>query len=394
MPLTGDPRLWKPWHKQGAIWAVLGDIPDHGHRVAPRCATCNAAIEALLPRIGTKPIRFANRVDGVWVDVDLATAQTRLRNLVYEIHEHASEWRPEPDPGEPTAVPTPVPVPEPTPVPTPSEGVFERYYAEIQRIRAFARSRDLECLDSMRITLDGARALKAGAPIVALVASIMATWPTDTRAQFANYRPTPSELRPVPVDGFDYGAFGERPNPFAHRVSAYVTALVRANVPVWLHGPAGTGKSTAAKAAATLLGLDYYEVNLAGAMASAIKGKQTLTEIIVSEFTKAYELGGLICLEEFDAAHPTVATAINNAIAGDEFHNDLDGRNVKRHPNFRIVATANTLGNGATKEFGSRMNLDGATKDRFRIGRVYVGLDLELERTIYTSMTHTLALAA
>jgi cobaltochelatase CobS len=88
-------------------------------------------------------------------------------------------------------------------------------------------------------------------------------------------------------------------------------------------------------------------------------------------------------LEEFDAAHPTVATAVNNAIAGDVFHNDADGRSIARHPGFRLVATANTLGTGATTRFNGRMKLDGATLDRFRMGRVYVGLDTALERAVF-----------
>jgi cobaltochelatase CobS len=174
--------------------------------------------------------------------------------------------------------------------------------------------------------------------------------------------------------------------PRCHAVSEYVAALVAANVPVWLHGPAGTGKSSAAKYAADRADLKYWEVNLAGAMASAIKGKDRLKEFVPSEFAQAYEFGGVICLEEFDAAHPTVATAINNAIAGDHFANDADGRTIARHPDFRIVATANTLGTGATKEFNGRMKLDGATLDRFRMGRVYVGLDPALEGAIFASL--------
>jgi hypothetical protein len=48
-----------------------------------------------------------------------------------------------------------------------------------------------------------------------------------------------------------------------------------------------------------------------------------------------------------------------------------------------VIVTANSLGYGSP-EF-KRNDLDGATKDRFRIGRTYVGLDLELESAIFES---------
>src|SRR4051812_33732676 len=152
--------------------------------------------------------------------------------------------------------------------------------------------------------------------------------------------------------------------------------MVGANVPVWLHGPAGTGKSSAAKYAADVAGLDYYEVNLSGAMTSAITGKDRLKEFVESEAMQAFEHGGLLCLEEFSAAHPSVGTALNTMLAtavGSTYSNAAAGRKYVRHPNFRVVVTDNSLGYGSA-EF-KRSALDVATIDRFRAGRVYQGLD-------------------
>jgi hypothetical protein len=61
--------------------------------------------------------------------------------------------------------------------------------------------------------------------------------------------------------------------------------------------------------------------------------------------------------------------------------NDILERWVPRHEDFRCIVTANSLGYGSP-EF-KRNDLDGATKDRFRVGRTYVGLDMELEQTIF-----------
>lgn len=279
----------------------------------------------------------------------------------------------------------PAPVPEPTPIPGPEaegfRGTAELYRKCLNRLRELDRKRGgVYALDSQRALIEGLKALSVGLPMEGLFASLTAAWTDEAREQ-AN------------VAKFDYTKWGrENGSPKdAHGASEYVARLVKADIPALLTGPAGTGKSTNAKYAAKQAGLNYYEVNLAGAMASAIKGKDRLKEFIVSQFTVAYSEGGLLCIEEMDAAHPTVLTAINNAIAGDEFWNDADGKVHKRHPDFRIVATANTLGTGATKQYNGRNKLDGATLDRFRLGTVIVPLDPTLEDHIFATMVAALS---
>ena len=189
---------------------------------------------------------------------------------------------------------------------------MERYLRELERLRKFADERGFDSLESMRADIDGAKLVAAGLPVEGVLWSITATWSDDSRRQ--------AGLKP-----FDYAAF-KAPSDGSHAVSEYVATAVDAGVYLWLHGPAGTGKSSAARYAAERAGLPYHEVNLAGAMVSAIKGKDRLKEFIESEFTRAYRDGAVLCLEEFDAAHPTVATAVNNAIANGHFFNDADGQ--------------------------------------------------------------------
>ena len=248
-----------------------------------------------------------------------------------------------------------------------------RYIHEVRRLRDFIADRDISPFDSMRVEIEGIKGIADGGVAVdGLLDSLTADWGDDTREQ-------------AEIAAFDYQTHGNAPDG-SHAASDYVLGLIKANIPVWLHGPAGTGKSTCARYAAEALGLDYYEVNLAGALPSSVKGKDRLNEFVEAEFVKAYRDGGLICLEEFDMAHPQTAGVMQNAIANGHFHNDASGEVIIRHKNFRVVVTANTLGIGATHEHNARVKLDGATLDRFRLGRVFIGRDEKLTSHIVNTM--------
>jgi hypothetical protein len=430
MALKGDPTTWSAQDRQGVIYAALAEQGSHVHvrgtvrgengKSKRKCPTCRAAARELFDRVGTEPLIY-KRLNGETLPKGKDRWE-RFMNNVGEIHAYvvAQSWSETPEapeaevpdsaacggcengecdgcglhpccdgseapeaPSEPTPAPTPAP-----PTPTGIVREAERFYKLVQSRRAFVRARKLESLDSMRVIIDGTRAIMAGLPVEALISAIEAPWPVETRGHAAAYRPTEAELiPPIPEGTYDYASFAPRPSKFAHATSEYVARLVGANVPVWLHGPAGTGKSSAAKYAADVAGLAYYEVNLSGAMTSAITGKDRLREFVESEAMQAFEHGGLLCLEEFSGAHPSVGTALNTMLAtavGSTYSNSAAGRKYVRHPDFRVVVTDNSLGYGSA-EF-KRSALDAATIDRFRAGRVYQGLDLGLERAIFDSI--------
>ena len=245
---------------------------------------------------------------------------------------------------------------------TPNE--ISRFIREVRRLQAFVAERDnFDALDSMRIEEQGMAAIWEGAPADALLYALTCTWGDETREQAG-------------IPEFDFGAIEGAPDG-AHAVAPYVLALMRARIPVLLYGPAGTGKSSAMRYAAEAMGLPYYEVNLAGSLPSAIKGKDRLNGFVESEFCKAYANGGVMCIEEIDAAPPQTVIAMNNAIANGHFHNDASGEVLIKHDDFCLGATANTPLTGATREF-TRNKQDGAVIDRFRLGRVQVNRDPRL----------------
>lgn len=407
MGLQGNPTSWETGSRIALIRDALSvgseHVPGVDRMGKSKCAECRRAARHFYDSIGTEPFVYETKVDGVMRPLPQGKERWRLfGNSVREVHSYLAKYNGPSEPSEPTPEPVrPVVTirPRPVKVGTEHRARVEELYRLIQINRAFVRSRkDMESLDSMRIVIDGTRAVLCGIPAEAIVSSIQAPWSAETRLHAKNFKPSPEQMTPViPVGTYDFTSFGPRVDTFAHGTAAYVDAQIMAGNLVWLHGPAGTGKSSAAKYAAKRHaerrnltgkhtgGRTYFEVNCAGAMVSAVKGRDTMQGTVVSDFMLAYEFGGSINLEEFDSAHPSLGTFLGTALAAsDGFVNDIMGRFVKRHPDFRCIITANSLGYGDAKF--KRNDLDAATKDRFRAGRVFVGLDLELERSIVDSI--------
>lgn len=132
---------------------------------------------------------------------------------------------------------------------------------------------------------------------------------------------------------------------------------------LWLYGPAGTGKSTAAIKVASVLNMDYVILAKLDA-AFQIWGHMSADGTYIgTPFRKAWENGGVIILEEVDGFSPQAALALNGALA-----NGVCGfpdKVVERHKDCIVIAGANTTGLGGTDEYVGRTKLDAATLDRF-----------------------------
>lgn len=143
--------------------------------------------------------------------------------------------------------------------------------------------------------------------------------------------------------------------------------IVGAGQAVLLVGPAGTGKSHAAEAIADALSLSFHAISVGSQTSkSDLAGYMTATGGYVrTQFREAYEHGGMFLLDEADAGNSNVLILLNAALSNGAMAFP-DGM-VKAHPNFRIVATANTYGNGASRQYVGRNQLDAATLDRFAV---------------------------
>ncbi|MES2704810.1 MAG: hypothetical protein V4649_19375 [Bacteroidota bacterium] len=134
---------------------------------------------------------------------------------------------------------------------------------------------------------------------------------------------------------------------------------------IWLAGPAGSGKTTAATTLGADLGLEFRGC---GALDSDFKlhGYEDVSHNYKeTPFYLAYKFGGVFLWDEIDGSHESALLGLNAALANG-FHVFPNGELVTRHADFVMIAAANTWGAGATFEYVGRIKQDAAAMDRFK----------------------------
>lgn len=137
-------------------------------------------------------------------------------------------------------------------------------------------------------------------------------------------------------------------------------------VPVWCYGAPGAGKSHIAEQLTEELGCAFYPIPLGPTTTeSKILGYRNAStgEYVRGLAIDPYEKGGLLYLDEADVADPSVLVATNGLLSNKTFRFP-DGILRSRHPEFRCLAGANTLGTGSTQGF-KRSGQDAALRSRF-----------------------------
>ena len=139
---------------------------------------------------------------------------------------------------------------------------------------------------------------------------------------------------------------------------------------IWLCGPAGSGKSMMTRQVAAELGLPYLCISCGiGTSSTEFVGYKYPTRES-TKFAEYYSKPSIILLDEFTALDPAVAQICNAALANDEIETTTG--TVYRDPNCIIIATSNTFGGGASRQYVANNQLDASTIDRFIGGIIEV----------------------
>lgn len=140
--------------------------------------------------------------------------------------------------------------------------------------------------------------------------------------------------------------------------------------PVYLFGPAGTGKNVLSEQVAESLHVPFYyagclqqKYELEGFINAAGEYQET-------EFYQAFTQGGVFLFDEIDGTAAEVLIAFNAALANGYYNFPKYGK-TKAHENFIVIAAGNTAGRGASDAYNGRFQLDASTLDRF----VFIELD-------------------
>jgi hypothetical protein len=134
---------------------------------------------------------------------------------------------------------------------------------------------------------------------------------------------------------------------------------------IYMHGPAGSGKSTAAHQVADALGLPfgYSSLNPMTPDSRALGFMHAGGDYVGTEFFKRYTEGGVFCFDEIDNASASFVTTLNSAL--ENGHGAFPHGVYARHPDFVCICTANTIGRGGDIYYPERRALDSAFLERF-----------------------------
>lgn len=176
---------------------------------------------------------------------------------------------------------------------------------------------------------------------------------------------------------------GKLPNKVigvCHKLTEQIANICNLGVHQMLVGPAGGGKTTCCEKVSEILDLSFFPMSV---------GPQTTKSDLLgfidaagnyhtTPLREAFENGGLLLLDEVDAANAGVLTIIN-ALLANGYCSFPDGVK-QRNESFRCICACNTYGRGADRQYVGRNQLDAATLDRFAV--VDFDYDEDLERAI------------
>lgn len=152
------------------------------------------------------------------------------------------------------------------------------------------------------------------------------------------------------------------------------------NIPVYLYGTPGTGKTEIIIKLADKLGKEIVTQSVSPLATKgeffgfmSIDGKSYVRTV----FREAYETGKIFLLDEMDLLSPSLSPVLNQSLS-QNWLTFPDGI-VKKHKDFLFVGTGNTNGKGSREGFAGRQPLDNSFLDRFLSIEWFLDENLEKE---------------
>ena len=286
---------------------------------------------------------------------------------------------------DPLPIPAPDPDPQPVPQPVPDPAPVAPGTAPAAQpvpVPAPVTSNPLLALIAQGLEEMGFKA----SPSVSHD-SIAALVQDAVQAAMAQYQGPVSTIRIEKPDQDPVSVTGHVPTWFAR-----LCKLHAARVPTLLVGPAGSGKTTAAAKLADVAGVPFYRLSMAaGTDEGEFTGRLLPTgdnmkfEYCLSLLTKAYTEGGVFLADDIDLADPNLLGLMNAALDGGGWYISARYQDpfLEQHPDFYLVAAANTHGHGADRQYVGAQQLDERTLSRFRMGQINCDYDADLEQQIF-----------
>ena len=149
---------------------------------------------------------------------------------------------------------------------------------------------------------------------------------------------------------------------------------------IMIVGGAGSGKTHLVSMIAEAMKLKFYpmSVGLQTTKSDLLGFIDAHGNYHTTPIREAFEKGGVLLLDEFDASHAGVATILNSLLANG--HCSFPDGIITKHKDFICICACNTYGHGGTTDYVGRNRLDGATLDRFIT--VNVDYDKKLEKSL------------
>jgi len=174
-------------------------------------------------------------------------------------------------------------------------------------------------------------------------------------------------------------------DPTAHKELPKLITFLNLFNQAMIVGPTGSGKSTLAKQAAKAMNLRYssFSCNME-ASKSELVGFANLNGYVNSQFLDFYENGGVFLIDEYDAMSPSIAVVLNavfDRTGQISVPNRTQNPIAKKNKNFYCILAGNTWGSGSVEYQGREMQ-DMAFLDRFKLCRIMVDYDENIERSI------------